>query len=128
MKHYTSSDFWKFYEKLPAEVQELADKNYELLKVDPRHPSLQLKLHRGTLVGAGRFAHSRHRDRCPGRHPVDLDWKPCRLRQVSSLTNSSTLNPAFPTVAQEFAVEMPSVAERHLMVAVGFNPSAAAER
>ena len=31
-------------------------------------------------------------------------------------------DPAFPTVAQEFAVEKPSVAERHLMVAVGFNP------
>ena len=25
------------------EVRKLADKNYELLKADPRHPSLQLK-------------------------------------------------------------------------------------
>ena len=28
---------------LPAEVRELADKNFELLKENPRHPSLQLK-------------------------------------------------------------------------------------
>lgn len=43
MKHYTSSDFWLLYSKLPIEIRELADKNYELLKVNPRHPSLQLK-------------------------------------------------------------------------------------
>ena len=43
MKHYTSSDFWQCYEQLPVEIQELADKNDELLKDNPRHPSLQLK-------------------------------------------------------------------------------------
>ena len=43
MKHYTSSDFWDSYRKLPTEIRELADKNYELLKANPRHPSLQLK-------------------------------------------------------------------------------------
>ncbi len=43
MKHYTSSDFWQLYEKLPSEIRELADKNYQLLKDNPRHPSLQLK-------------------------------------------------------------------------------------
>lgn len=43
MKHYTSADFWDAYRKLPAEVRELADKNYELLKSNSRHPSLQLK-------------------------------------------------------------------------------------
>lgn len=43
MKHYTSSDFWDFYGQLPLEVRNLADKNYELLKINPRHPSLQLK-------------------------------------------------------------------------------------
>ena len=43
MNHYTSSDFWQLYEKLPLEVRELADKNYQLLKENPRHPSLQLK-------------------------------------------------------------------------------------
>jgi hypothetical protein len=43
LKHFTSSDFWALYGKLPQEVRELADKNYALLKADPRHPSLQLK-------------------------------------------------------------------------------------
>jgi hypothetical protein len=31
------------YEKLPAEVKELADKNFTLLKENPHHPSLHLK-------------------------------------------------------------------------------------
>ena len=43
MKHYTSSDFWALYRKLPAEIRELADKNYELLKANPQHPSLHFK-------------------------------------------------------------------------------------
>ena len=43
MKHYTSSDFWSAYRKLPVEIRELADKNYELLKANPRHRSLKLK-------------------------------------------------------------------------------------
>ncbi len=43
MKHYTSSDFWVLYWQLPTEIRALADKNYELLKANPRHPSFQLK-------------------------------------------------------------------------------------
>lgn len=43
MNHYTSSDFWQYYEKLPIDIKKLADKNYQLLKENPRHPSLQLK-------------------------------------------------------------------------------------
>jgi len=43
VKQYASSDFWEAYQKLPAEIRALADKNYELLKANPRHPSLQLK-------------------------------------------------------------------------------------
>jgi hypothetical protein len=31
------------YDKLPEPIQELADKNYTLLKMNPRHSSLQLK-------------------------------------------------------------------------------------
>ncbi len=31
------------YGALPEEIRELADKNYALLKTNPRHPSLQLK-------------------------------------------------------------------------------------
>jgi hypothetical protein len=43
VKHYTSSDFWSAYRKLPVEIRELADKNYELLKANPRHRLLKLK-------------------------------------------------------------------------------------
>jgi len=43
MKHFASPAFWEAYEGLPAAVRELADKNYELLKQNPKHPSLHLK-------------------------------------------------------------------------------------
>lgn len=43
MKHFAGPSFWELYEKLPAAIQELADKNFELLKADPKHPSLHLK-------------------------------------------------------------------------------------
>jgi hypothetical protein len=43
MRHFTEPSFWELYNELPASIQELADKNYELLKANPRHPSLQLK-------------------------------------------------------------------------------------
>ena len=43
MKHRASPRFWQCYRQLPEEVQRLADRDYELLCADPRHPSLQLK-------------------------------------------------------------------------------------
>lgn len=43
MKHRASEKFWKFYDELPEQIQKLADQNYELLKGDPRHPSLRFK-------------------------------------------------------------------------------------
>ena len=43
MKHAASSRFWAKYDALPASVQKLADANFELLKRNPRHPSLQFK-------------------------------------------------------------------------------------
>ena len=39
----TTHRFWTYYENLPREVQRLADKGFELLKQDPRHPALHLK-------------------------------------------------------------------------------------
>ena len=44
MKHTASRKFWKCFDALPSEVQALARKNFELLKRDPAHPSLQFKL------------------------------------------------------------------------------------
>jgi hypothetical protein len=43
MRHFASRKFWDAYQALPESVRALADKNYALLKVDPRHPSLHLK-------------------------------------------------------------------------------------
>lgn len=43
MKHYASSAYWALYEALPANVRAVADKNFALLKTDPRHPSLHFK-------------------------------------------------------------------------------------
>jgi hypothetical protein len=43
VKHFASPKFWTAYEALPLPVRKLADANYELLKRDPRHPSLQFK-------------------------------------------------------------------------------------
>jgi hypothetical protein len=41
--HRATERFWKYYEKLPEPIQELSDKNFQLLKADPRHPSLHFK-------------------------------------------------------------------------------------
>lgn len=43
MKHRASPRFWSCYHQLPPEVRSLADRDYELLCRDPRHPSLQFK-------------------------------------------------------------------------------------
>lgn len=43
MTHHASRRFWESYNALPQGIQRLADGNFELLKADPRHPSLQLK-------------------------------------------------------------------------------------
>jgi len=43
MKHFTSPDFWFHYRLLPQSIQDLADRNFCIMKVAPRHPSLRLK-------------------------------------------------------------------------------------
>ena len=43
MKYYTHPKFWQNYQKLPINVRNLADKNFELLKRNPEHPSLHFK-------------------------------------------------------------------------------------
>jgi hypothetical protein len=41
--HRATVRFWACYESLPSEARALADANFELLKGDPRHPSLRFK-------------------------------------------------------------------------------------
>jgi hypothetical protein len=43
LKHYTSSSFWRHFERLPEEIQQLARANHQILRDDPWHPSLHLK-------------------------------------------------------------------------------------
>lgn len=43
MNHLTLPRFWKAYNNLPKDIQTLADKNYELLKSNPFHPSLHFE-------------------------------------------------------------------------------------
>ena len=43
MNHRTTSRFGTCYYQLPVEIQRLADREYALLRDDPRHPSLHFK-------------------------------------------------------------------------------------
>jgi hypothetical protein len=43
VRHQATPDFWYYYRQLPTDIQELADKCYELLKDNPQHPSLHFK-------------------------------------------------------------------------------------
>ena len=43
MKHRATRRFWQTYRALPQPARAIADKNFKLLKVDQRHPSLHFK-------------------------------------------------------------------------------------
>lgn len=43
MKSVAAPTFWARYRALPADVQRLADKNYQLWSTNPRHRSLYFK-------------------------------------------------------------------------------------
>jgi hypothetical protein len=43
MKHRASPRFWRHYRALPSEIQQMADRGYQMLLLDPRHPSLHYK-------------------------------------------------------------------------------------
>ena len=56
MNHHTSPEFREAFDRLPPEIQVLARGNYELLKDNPRHPSLHFKKvggHWSVRVGLG---------------------------------------------------------------------------
>jgi hypothetical protein len=55
VRHFANARFWQAYQALPAKAQRLADKSFQLMKEDPRHPSIQLKK-------AGRFWSARASD------------------------------------------------------------------
>ena len=41
--HRATRRFWENFDRLAEDIQNIARKNYALLKVNPRHPSLQFK-------------------------------------------------------------------------------------
>jgi hypothetical protein len=41
--HHASPRFWDCYSRLPATIQQLADDNFDLLKLNSHHPSLHFK-------------------------------------------------------------------------------------
>ena len=41
--HRATRRFWECFANLPEDVQNVARKNYALLKANPHHPSLQFK-------------------------------------------------------------------------------------
>jgi hypothetical protein len=43
MAHFAHTSFWYHYRRLPEDVQRIADRCFELLRHNPRHPSLHLK-------------------------------------------------------------------------------------
>jgi len=43
LKHFAAPSFWESYERLPANIRELADQCYGTIKSNPRHPSLHFK-------------------------------------------------------------------------------------
>jgi mRNA-degrading endonuclease RelE of RelBE toxin-antitoxin system len=43
VRQFASPSFWEAYARLPDNIRSLAEKNYALLKENPRHPYLQLK-------------------------------------------------------------------------------------
>jgi hypothetical protein len=41
--HKSTDRFWKYYHALPQRIQKTANKNFQILKDDIHHPSLQFK-------------------------------------------------------------------------------------
>lgn len=41
--HRTTAQFWQRYDNLPKEIRTLADRSFEHLRENSKHPSLQLK-------------------------------------------------------------------------------------
>lgn len=70
MNHFADPDFWFHYRHLPTDIRALADKNFALLKANPRHPSLRLKKV-GTLYSARVGLHYRALAK---ERPDGLQW------------------------------------------------------
>ena len=43
MNPFASPEFWFHHRRLPDDIRALADRCFQMLRADPRHPSLRLK-------------------------------------------------------------------------------------
>jgi hypothetical protein len=43
LSHRAGSRYWRLFDALPPEIQQIARENFALLRSDPRHPSLHFK-------------------------------------------------------------------------------------
>ena len=43
MRHFASPAFWHSYRRLPEPVRRLADRSFQFMKENPKHPGLHLK-------------------------------------------------------------------------------------
>lgn len=73
LNHFATPEFWFHYRQLPDEIRTLADKNFELLRINPRH-LLTLEKDRCFLVGSCRITLSVVSKRATRRSRVVLDW------------------------------------------------------
>lgn len=43
MNHFATPEYWFHYRALPENIRALADRSFQFMKSNPRHPSLHLK-------------------------------------------------------------------------------------
>ena len=113
MKHFTLPRFWEHYRDLPDDIQDLADRKFELLKSNPRHPSLHLKKigNKKQLwsVRVGLHYRALGREKPEGIRVV-LDRDARRVRQTHFVNASLPHNPSLHLTADPAAcvAAMPS--------------------
>lgn len=69
MQHFKDPKFKPLYDALPNRVRDVADKNFVLLKHDPKHPSCILSASRTTC---GRSASGEATERWPLKAKMDF--------------------------------------------------------
>lgn len=89
MKHRTLPRFWRHYRQLPQEVRDLADKNFELLKADPHHPSLHFKkVGKAKQLWSVRVGAHYRKARLPDPSAHDIDFSPLEQPSLNHLLSA----------------------------------------
>src|SRR3954471_15719371 len=83
MNHFATPDFWYAYRQLPSDMREVADKNFDLLRQDPHHPSLRLKIIGSYWSARGRLALPGTGARPCGGLGLVLDRPPQQIRATA---------------------------------------------